>query len=343
MKLSRIALAMLVAAPLAAANAGVTVTPLMLGYTFQDTKHNNGDKHLTNGPELQDDLFVGAALGIELTPWLGFEAEYNQVKGDVDAAAANAEYKQQQINGNFYVTSDLITKNYDSKIKPYVLLGAGHYKYTFDDVNRGTRGNKEEGTLGNAGFGAFWRLNDALSLRTEARGTYNFDEKFWNYTALAGLNVVLGGHLKPAAPVVEVAPVVPVAPTPVEPAPQVLTEDLNMELRVFFDTNKSNIKDQYKPEIAKVAEKLTEYPNATARIEGHTDNTGPRKLNERLSLARANSVKSALVNEYNVNATRLTTQGFAWDQPIADNKTKEGRAMNRRVFATITGSRTVTK
>ncbi|MEK7740715.1 MAG: OmpA family protein, partial [Pseudomonadota bacterium] len=194
-----------------------------------------------------------------------------------------------------------------------------------------------------AGVGAFWRLNDALSLRTEARGTYNFDEKFWNYTALAGLNVVLGGHLKPAAPVVEVAPVVPVAPTPVEPAPQVLTEDLNMELRVFFDTNKSNIKDQYKPEVAKVADALTTFPNATARIEGHTDNTGPRKLNERLSLARANSVKSALVSEYNIDASRLSTQGFAWDQPIADNKTKEGRAMNRRVFATITGSRTVTK
>ncbi|MEG0828780.1 MAG: OmpA family protein, partial [Acinetobacter sp.] len=42
MKMSRIALAMLVAAPFAAANAGVTVTPLMLGYTFQDTQHNNG-------------------------------------------------------------------------------------------------------------------------------------------------------------------------------------------------------------------------------------------------------------------------------------------------------------
>lgn len=340
MKLSRIALAtMLVAAPLAAANAGVTVTPLLLGYTFQDTQHNNGgnEGELTNAPELQDDLFVGAALGIELTPWLGFEAEYNQVKGDVEgiAGAPSAEYKQKQINGNFYVTSDLITKNYDSKIKPYVLLGAGHYKYEIPDLSYH---NDEEGTLGNAGVGAFWRLNDALSLRTEARGTYNFDEKFWNYTALAGLNVVLGGHLKPAAPVVEVAPV---EPTPVAPQPQELTEDLNMELRVFFDTNKSNIKDQYKPEIAKVAEKLTEYPNATARIEGHTDNTGPRKLNERLSLARANSVKSALVNEYNVDASRLSTQGFAWDQPIADNKTKEGRAMNRRVFATITGSRTV--
>jgi len=298
MKLSRIALAMLVAAPLAAANAGVTITPLMLGYTMFDTQHNNGgnDGDLTDSVELDDDLFVGAALGVELTPWLGFEAEYSQIKGDT--SVAGNEYKGENIAGNFYVTSDLFTKNYDSKIKPY-----------------------------------------ALSLRTEARGTYHFDEQFWNYTALAGLNVVLGGHLKPAAPVVEV---VPVEPTPiVEPQPQELTEDLNMELRVFFDTNKSNIKDQYKPEIAKVAEKLGEYPNATARIDGHTDNTGPRALNERLSLARANSVKSSLVNEYNIDPSRLTAQGFAWDQPIADNSTKEGRAMNRRVFATITGSRTV--
>ena len=315
----------------------------MLGYTWQDTKHNNGSEHLTNlGQEIQDDLFVGAALGVELTPWLGFEAEYNQVKGDSEYTTPGAEYKQTQINGNFYATSDLITKNYDSKIKPYVLLGAGHYKYAkWIHLLVEGRGLKEEGTLGNAGLGAFFRLNDALSLRTEARATYNIDEDFWNYTALAGLNVVLGGHLKPAAPVVEVAPVEP-TPAPVAPAPQELTEDLNMELRVFFDTNKSNIKDQYKPEVAKVAEKLSEFPNATARIEGHTDNTGPRKLNERLSLARANSVKAALVNEYNVDASRLSTQGFAWDQPIADNKTKEGRAMNRRVFATISGSRTVT-
>ena len=337
MKMSRIALAMLVAAPLAAANAGVTVTPLMLGYNFVDTKHNN-NKLLNDADEaeLQDDLFVGAALGIELTPWLGFEAEYSQVKGDVEDTVTGeefVEYKKQQIAGNFYATSDLITKNYDSKIKPYVLLGAGHVKYEAE-------GEKfDESTIGNTGLGAFWRLNDALSLRTEARATYNFDHEFWDYTALAGLNVVLGGHLKPAAPVVEVAPVEPV--TPVAPAPQELTEDLNMELRVFFDTNKSNIKDQYKPEIAKVAEKLVEYPNATARIEGHTDNTGPRALNERLSLARANSVKSSLVNEYNVDPARLATQGFAWDQPIADNNTKEGRAMNRRVFATISGSRTV--
>ena len=218
MKMSRIALAMLVAAPLAAANAGVTVTPLMLGYTMFDTQHNNGgnDGSLTSSVELDDDLFVGAALGVELTPWLGFEAEYSQIKGDV---SNGGEYKGQNIAGNFYATSDLITKNYDSKIKPYVLLGAGHYKYDVEGANGvGYIRDGEEGTLGNAGVGAFFRLNDALSLRTEARGTYHFDEQFWNYTALAGFNVVLGGHLKPAAPVVDVAPVESVAP--VQPAPQ---------------------------------------------------------------------------------------------------------------------------
>lgn len=352
MKLSRIALAtVLAASPFVVANAGVTVTPLLLGYTFQDSTHNNGtankndrSDHLTTGPELQDDLAIGAALGIELTPAIDFEAEYLQVKGDVDGAQQGAEYKQRQINGNFLIKSDLFTHNYDSKIKPYMLIGGGYYKYDFDGVPRTAYQNREGG-LANVGVGAFWRLNDALSLRTEARASYNINGDFWNYTALAGLNVVIGGHLKPAAPVVDVQPVQPAPPPPVvvepPPAPQELTEDLNMELRVFFDTNKSVIKPQYRPEIAKVADALNQYPNATARIDGHTDNTGPRKLNDRLSLARANSVKTALVNQYSIDPARLTTQGFAWDQPIADNKTKEGRAMNRRVFATITGSRTV--
>lgn len=341
MKMSRIALAMLVAAPFAAANAGVTVTPLLIGYTWQDSlkEFNKKDNETGVDAKLKGDLFAGAALGVELTPWLGFEVEYSQVKGDVDAYLDNGfekvgKYKQENVAGNFYVTSDLITKNYDSKIKPYVLLGAGHSKIK---PSGDAQFDKREGTIGNAGVGAFWQLNDALSLRTEARATYNEAVKNWNYTALAGLNVVLGGHLKPAAEVVEVAVVEEVVPV----QPQEVVEDLNMELRVFFDTNKSNIKPQYQPEIAKVAEKLVEYPNATAKIDGYTDNTGPRALNERLSLARANSVKSALVNEYNVDPARLATQGFGWDNPIASNSTVEGRALNRRVFATITGSRTV--
>lgn len=370
MKMSRIALAMLVATPFAAANAGITITPLMLGYHWypEDTQEKMRNDAMPGrfnaagdpmspptgengyGVALQSDLVVGAAIGAELTPWLQAEVEYQQTKADAAAredvsqiprADKDQPYdaKHETLSLNAIATTDVFTGNYDSKIKPYGLIGVGHSRITVD--NDGWD-NRTYDTLGNLGAGVLWQLNDALTLRTEARAIHNFDNNWWEGQGLAALQVVLGGHLKPAAPVVEVEPVpetVVVAPAPEQP--QEITEDLKMELRVFFDINKSNIKPQYKPEIAKVAEKLVEYPNATAQIEGHTDNTGPRKLNERLSLARANSVKSSLVNEFGIDANRLSTQGFAWDQPIADNNTKEGRAMNRRVFATITGSRTV--
>ena len=116
-----------------------------------------------------------------------------------------------------------------------------------------------------------------------------------------------------------------------------------MELRVFFDNDKTNIKDQYKPEIAKVAEKMREYPNATASVEGHASKTGPSAAyNQRLSEARAVAVKNMLTNEFGVAPNRLSTVGYGYSRPIADNDTEEGRAMNRRVYAVITGNKTTT-
>lgn len=366
MKLNRIALAMLIAAPFAGANAGVTITPLMLGYHWypEDTQDKMRDEALTNrnsltsvapgtipgGVALVNDLIVGAAIGLELTPWLQAEVEYQQTKADAQHNERNVptyagvpyDAKHETLSGNFIATTDVFTGNYDSKVKPYGLLGAGYSRITVDNPGYDYRSYD---TIGNLGAGVLWQINDALTLRTEARAVHNFDNNWWEGQGLAALQVVLGGHLKPAAPVAPVEPVAPapviVEPAPVVEEPQQLTEDLKMELRVFFDNNKSVIKDQYKPEVAKVAEKLQEYPNATAMIEGHTSSTGPRKLNERLSVARANAVKSMLVNQYNISGSRLNTQGYAWDRPIAPNNTAEGQAMNRRVYAVITGSRTV--
>lgn len=123
------------------------------------------------------------------------------------------------------------------------------------------------------------------------------------------------------------------------PQPQLINEDLNMELRIFFEPHQSNIQPKYKAEIAKAAEALNEFPNATVYIEGHTDDTIPYYLSEKLSFERANKVKSALVNTYSVNPNRIAIAGFASEQPIADNRTTYGRAMNRRVFITISGNR----
>ena len=218
-----------------------------------------------------------------------------------------------------------------------------------------------------------YRINDALSLRGEARAIHNFDYDLWDYMGLAGLEVVLGGHLAPAV----VAPATIVEPTPVvvveadqdsdgdgvidrldqcpnTPANVVVDEtgcpvqvqiddELKMELRVFFDNDKSVIKEQYKPEIAKVAEKMREYPNSSASIEGHASKTGPSaRYNQRLSEARAIAVKTMLTNEFGVAPNRLSTVGYGYDRPIAPNDTEEGRAMNRRVYAVITGNKSMT-
>jgi OOP family OmpA-OmpF porin len=335
MKLNRIALAVIVTAPLSiAAHAeytglGLTLTPLV-GYQWFDGKSKNAD---SLGFQPQNDVLGAFAIGYELTPSLAIEAEYNDTRNSakVPGVVNRPDGSAHSVEGNFLLNSDFITGDYDGRFKPYVLVGAGQQKLNYGG------GAKSTDTIVNLGLGAFYRINDALAFRVEGRAVENADHSLTDYKALTGLQVTLGGHKRPY-----------VAPAPVEvppapmPAPE-LTEDLKLELRVFFDTNKSIIKAQYQPEIAKVADKLKEFPNATAEIKGYTDSTGPRKLNDRLSQARAESVKTSLSTDYGIDAGRLTAKGYSWDDPVASNKTKEGRALNRRVVAVIMGSRTVTK
>jgi OmpA-OmpF porin, OOP family len=71
---------------------------------------------------------------------------------------------------------------------------------------------------------------------------------------------------------------------------------------------------------------------------GHTDSIGSKAYNQKLSLRRANAVKAYLVSK-GIEANRVYTEGKGETQPIADNKTKEGRAKNRRVEIEVVGSR----
>lgn len=428
MKLNKIALALVAvtAAPLAA-NAGVTISPLLLGYhmteEFSDTSEKqreilrtgknlyenaNGDVigdgtrgNSNGGVAKESSLYTGAAIGIELTPSTQFQVEYgvSNANGEASEDSAQAginrfDVEQTMLSGNFLIGTEEFTGYTDSALKPYVLIGAGQSKikvenqetYVADSevagipaggtVPAGTQVTSSKDTIGNLGLGAMYRINDALSLRGEARAIHNFDNNWWEGMALAGLEVVLGGHLAPTVavppmqePMVEETPVVIVESdldsdgdgvpdsidqcpgTPMNvvvdevgcPVPVDITDELKMELRVFFDNDKSAIKNQYKPEIAKVAEKMREYPNSVARVEGHASKTGPSaRYNQRLSEARAVAVKSMLTNEFGIAPNRLSTVGYGYDQPIAPNDTEEGRAMNRRVYAIITGDKTMT-
>jgi OmpA-OmpF porin, OOP family len=85
-----------------------------------------------------------------------------------------------------------------------------------------------------------------------------------------------------------------------------------------------------------VADFMASYPSANAEIEGHTDNAGAADYNVKLSQDRADAVRQYLISTYHIAASRLTAKGYGPSKPIADNKTKEGRAKNRRVVATLT-------
>jgi outer membrane protein OmpA-like peptidoglycan-associated protein len=101
--------------------------------------------------------------------------------------------------------------------------------------------------------------------------------------------------------------------------------------KVHFDTGSAHIQKRSYALLDNVAELMREHPEiGHIIVEGHTDNVGPPELNLRLSRERADSVRNALV-ERGVRRERLRTQGFGESHPLAPNRTRAGRAKNRRV------------
>jgi len=129
-----------------------------------------------------------------------------------------------------------------------------------------------------------------------------------------------------------------------------LLRDLNAEVRgrevriamsadVLFDFDKADLRKEARPELEKVAAVLKEYPNATARIEGHADGKGDAAYNQKLSERRAQAIRKWL--EDDGVKTRLTSTGWGKTKPVAPNTrpdgkdNPEGRQKNRRVEITL--------
>jgi OOP family OmpA-OmpF porin len=102
-------------------------------------------------------------------------------------------------------------------------------------------------------------------------------------------------------------------------------------LSIYFQPKSTEIDPQYRPALSVAAQLLQTNKNFVLNIEGHTDSSGSLAANNKVSLTRANIVKDYLVSEYKVNPDQLITLGLGPTKPIADNKTAEGKAKNRRV------------
>jgi OOP family OmpA-OmpF porin len=113
---------------------------------------------------------------------------------------------------------------------------------------------------------------------------------------------------------------------------RILNEQGSVALHgILFDTGQSTIRSESKGDLQSVGDLLKQQPALRLEIQGHTDIVGTADLNRRLSDSRAAAVKQYLVANFAVAADRLTTIGLGDTKPVADNKTEQGRAQNRRV------------
>ena len=106
----------------------------------------------------------------------------------------------------------------------------------------------------------------------------------------------------------------------------------------FFDFDKSVLKPEGRAKLDDLVSKIRDVNLEVIIAVGHTDSIGSDAYNQRLSVRRAEAVKAYLVTK-GIERNRVYTEGKGEKQPVADNRTKEGRAKNRRVEIEVVGTR----
>ena len=117
--------------------------------------------------------------------------------------------------------------------------------------------------------------------------------------------------------------------------PIAIEEVARVELLVNFDFDRSEVKEQYLPEIERVARFMEQYPDRVVELEGHTDSRGTDAYNLGLSQRRAEAVMAELVGRFGISPSRVSAKGFGESQPIGSNDSAQGRAENRRVITVV--------
>lgn len=163
-------------------------------------------------------------------------------------------------------------------------------------------------------------------------------DNFWTpATAAPGCDGAIVAQAPAAAP----APAPVVVPPVVAPAPPAATK-VTYAADAFFDFDKSVIKPAGKEKLDDLIGKIKDINLEVIIAVGHTDSVGSDSYNQKLSVRRSEAVKAYLVSK-GIEKNRVYTEGKGEKQPVADNKTAEGRAKNRRVEIEVVGTRAASK
>ena len=128
------------------------------------------------------------------------------------------------------------------------------------------------------------------------------------------------------------------APAAAAPAAAAAASKVTYAADAFFDFDKAVLKAEGKAKLDDLVSKVKAINLEVIIAVGHTDATGDDAYNQKLSVARSEAVKAYLVSK-GIEKNRVYTEGKGEKQPVADNKTKEGRAKNRRVEIEVVGTR----
>ncbi|MDD2384490.1 MAG: OmpA family protein [Sulfurospirillaceae bacterium] len=297
--------------------------------------------------DLKSQLTYGLRFGINLdnTIFDQFELGYDRTNNTkYDAIGATEKTAFNRYYGN-------LVKEY--KMSPemalYSLVGIG-----YEDVRNEMYDNRDSMFAQYGGGVKYW-VTDSFALKAEVRHAVKFHGGDNNLFYSLGFVIPFDAKTAPVVAKVEPKPVV--APAPVaKAAPKdsdgdgvyddkdqcpntpkgAVVDEVGcvkiIRLHVNFDFDQSNIKPEFKKEIAKVADFMKINSGYKVVLEGHTDSKGSDAYNMKLSDQRAKAVAKALA-ELGVPNAKITTEAYGESKPIATNDTDAGRAENRRVDA----------
>ena len=143
---------------------------------------------------------------------------------------------------------------------------------------------------------------------------------------------------KPAPPPAPKPAPAPEKPKPAPEKPKPVAEKVTFAADVLFDFDKAVVKPEGKSKLDDLSNKVKGINLEVVIAIGHADSIGSDAYNQRLSVRRAEAVKAYMISK-GIEPNRVYTEGKGEKQPVADNKTSDGRAKNRRVEIEVIGTR----
>ena len=347
-------------------HAAIAMTLALAGATAQ-AEQTVGDTYVVpqmgygwpdNDRNADDDWVFGVAVGKHFSEAVSLELGISQGKYD--------QPFDQRLRLTTYSIDALHIFARDSRVSPFVSIGVGALH------NDPSIGEGHTYAMGQAGLGLMIQLGEKnngaekFTFRPEVKARYslpkdnNPQDKYLDYVAMLGFQMSFGDpRPQPAPPVAEPPP----APMPPPPPPEPkdtdgdgVIDDLDKcpgtplgvavdatgcprrgsaTLKgVNFEFDSARLVGESRPVLDEVAADLKKYPRLKVELQGYTDSKGSDAYNLKLSDQRAQAVREYLLSQ-GVGTQQLVSKGYGEADPVADNKTEEGRAENRRVVMQV--------